>query len=151
MLSPRSASFTALTKSSAAARSSNTAAAVVRAVEPVDHRLEVGRDVAVPVRQRVHVCDGRSAPPCRASPRLTGLNSSAISRNLRSFGSDVLLVLAAARQSQRRRSRRGSSRRRRSDAVYWSLAHHLTAAASLRGAGFVMRPRPMLVFARSRL
>ena len=75
MLSPRSASLTALTKSSAATRLSNTAAHGGGRVQPVDHRFEIGRHVALPVRERdSSLRDGRSAPPCRASPRFTGLN-----------------------------------------------------------------------------
>ena len=70
-------------------------------------------------------CDGRSAPPWRASPRFTGLKRQRHLQELLQLGNRILVVLAAASRSRKRRSRRESSRRRRSDAVYWSSRRHL--------------------------
>ena len=63
MLSPRSASFTRLHEIFRGDPIVEHRRARGGRVQPVDHGLEIGRDIAIPVRGRIHLRDGRSAPP----------------------------------------------------------------------------------------
>ena len=88
MLRPRSASRTALVHCSAASRLSNTAAAVAVVSSPSMTFWKSGLLSRFQCASGYIDRDGRYAPPCRESPRFTGLNCSAISRNRCSLGTE---------------------------------------------------------------
>src|SRR5687767_12649083 len=83
-LRPRFSSLIRLTNFSALSRSSKTAAHVVTSVRPSTTAWKSGPLSRDQCANGLICRDGRIAPPCRASPRLTGPYSMAICRNRRS-------------------------------------------------------------------
>src|SRR5471030_388320 len=75
---PRSSSLMRLTKASALARLSNTAAMVPALVMPARTFLKFGLGRLPQWPKMLVLFDGRNEPPCRASPRLVGWYSAAI-------------------------------------------------------------------------
>src|SRR5271170_1195024 len=99
-LMPKFSSLTRLTNCSAALGLSNTAAQVVGTVRPLTTAWKSGFILRFQCANGPRFFDGLNAPPCRVSPRFTGLYSMAISRKRWSLGSafgSLLLLLGIAK------------------------------------------------------
>src|ERR1700681_4657623 len=88
MLNPNSASRTAFVHASAASRLSNTAATVVGVSRPAITASKSGLLLRRQCEKGFNDFEERIAPPWRESPRFTGLNWRAISRNFRRRGTE---------------------------------------------------------------